>query len=127
MPATTPTRRHAQPSNAACAVRDDLHDPTQGRGGLAYQGPSSWRTDANLRIKERVGVTIVGRTGLIAVAVAAVLTAAGCSTPVDPSEFDQASPAIAGNVVVWEDSRNVDTTRTDIYLFDTYSATETPV
>jgi beta propeller repeat protein len=64
---------------------------------------------------------------LILLAVAGTLTALGCSTPVDPSEYDQVSPNIAGNVVVWEDSRNFASSGSDIFMYDAYSATETRV
>ena len=65
---------------------------------------------------------------LIAAAAGAAMSMVGCATTrLDPSEYDQTSPAITGSSIVWEDSRGEETQGTDIYMYDQRTATETLV
>jgi beta propeller repeat protein len=65
---------------------------------------------------------------LVATAAAAVMSATGCAAErIDPTDFDQVSPAFNGDDVVWEDSRNAETQGTDVYMFNVSTATESPV
>ena len=61
---------------------------------------------------------IARRTLLLAAAAATTLAFSGCVGRPLPSEFDQVAPAINGDNVVWEDSRNAETQGTDICAFN---------
>jgi beta propeller repeat protein len=65
---------------------------------------------------------------LVVTAAAAGLSATGCAAErISPNDFDQVSPSFNGNDVVWEDSRNDETSATDIYRFNYGTATESLV
>jgi beta propeller repeat protein len=65
---------------------------------------------------------------LVLTAAAAVLSATGCAAErLSPNEFDQVSPSFNGDDVVWEDSRNNETSGTDIFRFNYGTATESLV
>src|SRR5512134_3651104 len=70
---------------------------------------------------------IARRALLLAAAAAATLAFSGCVGRPLPSEFDQVAPAINGENVVWEDSRNDETAGTDIYAFNTGTLAESLV
>lgn len=70
----------------------------------------------------------LARTGLILFTAAAALFAAGCeSTQLVPAEDDQASSAIQGLDVVWEDSRNEETDGTDVYTYNSQTGVQSLV
>jgi beta propeller repeat protein len=64
---------------------------------------------------------------LLATAAAISLIASGCVGRPLPSDFDQVSPAIHGENLVWEDSRNDETDGTDIYMYNTGTLIEEKV
>jgi beta propeller repeat protein len=64
---------------------------------------------------------------LLAVAAAIGLIASGCVGRPLPSDFDQVSPAIHGENIVWEDSRNEEPDGTDIYMYNTGTLIEQKV
>ena len=71
---------------------------------------------------------IARRALLVVAAVAAVLSATGCAAErLDPNDSAQLSPAFNGDDVVWEDSRNDESTGTDLYRWNVSTATESPV
>jgi beta propeller repeat protein len=70
---------------------------------------------------------IARRALLLAIAAATTLPLAGCADRLLPSENDQVSPAINGENVAWEDSRNEETDGTDIYMYNTGTLTESLV
>jgi hypothetical protein len=71
---------------------------------------------------------IARRALLLAAAATTILPLSGCADRLLPSEFDQNSPAINGENVVWEDSRNADTGNgTDLFAYNTGSLVQTPV
>ena len=70
----------------------------------------------------------VARKILLSVAVLATITPlSGCAGQLLPSEFDQTAPAVNGENIVWEDSRNAETTGTDIWLYNIGTLAQSPV
>ena len=86
-------------------------------------GPPSQRTN-----RRRDGMSAIARKPLLAVTAAAVaLSATGCAANrLDPNDSSQQSPAISGQRVVWEDSRDAETQGTDVYMSDTGTAKDRP-
>jgi len=65
--------------------------------------------------------------GLLAVLVFAGAAIAGSEMPICTASLDQYLPAVSGNIVVWEDTRDYLTTGYDIYGMDLSTETEFPI
>src|SRR6266540_4251261 len=71
---------------------------------------------------------IARKSLILAAGVALLLPAAGCGpSAIEPSAFDQVAPQISGKTIAWEDSRNDASAGTDVYSYNTATATESLV